>query len=328
MRISIGQYANNFSGYLIKDCAVRSKDIFYFSLSTDASQFPHPDEGNDAENGIDSSICQRIISYNKLLPPEEQWDCEEFSGIESFSIAVTKNPKEQMVGVELDGVVFVYGGGENEVEEPVGDFVNGGILRGGVSRCRSIDGSSYIAGGGRTVAVRSGKNIWTGLMDGLPFTYNSDWKSAGFNDIDGFSASDIYAVGRMGDVWHFDGKIWEQIHFPSDIHLYTVCCAGDGAVYISGYQGNTFKGRGNKWKQIHKGAMTLSFRDMIWHEDQIWCTSDYGLWQISDEKLVVAEVDSEIAVCSGHLSTCGDVMLLGGHSGAAYKESGVWHKIF
>ncbi|NHZ44274.1 hypothetical protein [Massilia aquatica] len=47
-----------------------------------------------------------------------------------------------------------------------------------------------------------------------------------------------------------------------------------------------------------------------------------------DEKLIVADVDSEIKVCSGHLPPCGNVILLAGNSGAAYKQHGVWHKFF
>lgn len=330
MDISPEQYVKTFAGYIVVDCAIRSKDIFYFSLCTDTSRFPDPDEEDDGKNAepIDRSICRRIATYAKILPPEYKWNHEEFIGTENFKICVPKQPKEQMVGVDLDGIVFTYGNGENGLEESTGDWRDGGILRGGVNRCRSIDGYAYIVGGGRTVAMRNEKNRWTPLMDGLAFTYNKDWKTAGFIDIDGFSASDIYAVGGIGDVWHFDGKTWTQLHFPSGIYLYSVCCADDGEVYISGYEGNTFKGRGNKWKQIYKGNMTLSFQDMIWHEDRVWCTSDYGLWQIQDEKLTAADVDSDIKVCSGHLSTCGDVILLAGHSGAAYKEHGVWHKFF
>lgn len=75
----------------------------------------------------------------------------------------------------------------------------------------------------------------------------------GFEDIDGFNINDIYCVGGRGDVWHSDGMKWKQTHFPSNLDLYTVCCAGDGYVYISGYGGTTFKGRGDQWKQIYKG---------------------------------------------------------------------------
>lgn len=330
MDLSKEQYEENFKGYIVMDCAVRSKDIFYFSLCTDDSLFPDTDEMNlkKPENIVDSSIYQRIVSYARILDPEDKWDCEEFAGIGDFSISVSKSPKEQMIGVDHNGVVFVYGSGDNGIEKSIPAWIDGGILRGGVSRCRTIAGHTYIAAGGRTVAKRNKENVWTSLLKGLPFVYKADWKTAGFIDIDGFSETDIYAVGGRGDVWHFDGDAWMQIHFPSNIHLYSACCAGGGEVYISGYQGNTFKGRGHKWRQIHKDSMTIPFKDMIWHENMVWCTSDYGLWQINDEKLSAAEVTSEIKVCAGHLSTCGDVLLLAGHSGAAYKEDGIWHKFF
>lgn len=62
----------------------------------------------------------------------------------------------------------------------------------------------------------------------------------GFEDFDGWSESDTYAVGGYGDVWHFDGKGRRQIPFPTDKPLKSVCCGGDGQVYISGYEGVTF----------------------------------------------------------------------------------------
>jgi len=156
-----------------------------------------------------------------------------------------------------------------------------------------------------------------------------DWERAGFNDIDGFSANDIYCVGGKGDVWHFNGKAWTQIHFSSNIDLSSVCCAGDSQVYISGYGGTTFKGRGQKWKQIFKGEMAMPFKRMEWFENKVWCTSDYGLWTLENDKLVEpAEVTDEIKVCSGYMSTRDGVLLIAGPGGAAYKEAGVWHKIF
>lgn len=325
MEISKEQYEKSFSNFFIVDCAVRSKNIFYFSL---CEKELLPPFSTDEEDSQEDWLKRRIVYYNKSVPETERWGHGEFKNSDNYKISVSQQPKQQLICVDHDGQVFALGGGPSEMQIRLKKWLDGCLLRGGVSRCRTIDGHIYIAGGGRTVGFREGKNNWIPLSRGLPFTYDPDWKTAGFSDIDGFNSHDLYCVGGKGDAWNFDGINWKQISFPSNIDLYSVCCAGDGEVYISGYQGTTFKGRGEKWKKIYQGEFTMPFRDMVWHDNQVWCTSDYGLWNITDGKLSTASVSDEIKVCSGHLSTCGDVLLLAGHSGAAYMEEGVWHKIF
>lgn len=324
MEISKKQYEENIKNFFIIDCAVRSKDIFYFSLCEKESISAELDD----EQQNQAWLKKRIVYYIKTAAENDRWGHGEFKNSDNYKISVSQSPKVQLISVDTDGQVFALGGGPSEMQLRVKKWLDGGPLRGGVSRCRTIDGHIYVTGGGRSVGFRKDKNSWISLTHGLPFTYTLDWKNAGFTDIDGFNSGDIYCVGGNGDVWHFDGAQWKQLSFPSNMSLYSVCCAGDGFVYISGYQGTTFRGRDQKWTKIHQGELTIPFRDMVWHDNQIWCTSDYGLWQITNGKAHVAKVSDDIKVCSGHLSSCGDVLLLAGHSGAAYMEDSVWRKIF
>jgi hypothetical protein len=66
-------------------------------------------------------------------------------------------------------------------------------------------------------------------------------------------------------------------------------CGGDGNVYVSCYEGLTFTGRGNRWKKIYDGGISLGFKDMVWHEGKAWCTNDNGVWTIEDGKLTWAK---------------------------------------
>ena len=315
------QYKKSFKGYIMVDCVVRSKDIFYFSL------YEYPSE-LDEETAEDVWLNRRIVYWVKTVPDEKKWGNVDFDSSDDYQLCIASVPLEQLVAVDEDGQIYAIGSGRQGMEKRLGDWVSGGILRGAITRCRTIDGCAYMTGGGRTVAVRKDRNEVVPLMQGLPYDDDDDVEVAGFEDIDGFDANDIYCVGGEGDAWHFDGTIWSQFQLPENIDLNSVCCAGDGQVYISGYQGTTFRGRADKWEKIHTGKMTIPFRDMVWHEGQVWCTSDYGLWQILDGKIVAADVDSDIAVCSGHLSSRGGVLLLAGPGGAAFKENGIWEKIF
>jgi len=327
MEISVEEYNEHFEGFIVLDCVVRSPKFFYFTLSEDYTQWP---SWSGEEGPTEDQIEKRVVVFMRSRPKGERWSSANFTELDTFNAGVSYYPKEQFVGVTADGgAVYVLGSGVDDLEDSLPRWVDGGFLRGSVSRCRTIDGYVYVAGSGRTVAMRKGKNDWEALNKKLPFIYEKDWRNAGFEDIDGFNKNDIYCIGGKGDVWHFDGEIWTQIHFPTNIKLFSLCCAGDGYVYIGGLGGTTFKGRGQKWKQLFKGEMTIPFRRMVWFENKVWCTSDYGLWTIENDRLVEpAEVSNEIKVCSGYLSAKDDVLLVSGPGGAAYKEAGVWRKIF
>jgi hypothetical protein len=196
-------------------------------------------------------------------------------------------------------------------------------MRGGISKLRTIGGSLWLAGSGRTVGQRRAASDWH-FHDAIP--YKSLLDDGGFHDIDGFSESDIYAVGGHGDVWHFDGSAWKQIPFPSNMTLEAVCC-GDGQVYIGAESGTVFKGRANQWKMIHRGDMTLPFRDMVWYQDQVWCSSDYGIWTVKGDVLGEADVSSGVRVCAGNLSVGDGALLVAGHYGAALHDGTSWNRL-
>jgi hypothetical protein len=326
MALSKELYERNVEGFQIIDCVVRSAAMFYFVLMEDYTQWDSWDDSN--EPPAETSLRTRVICYDRDEPESDNITLDEMVGLCNLLAGVSSVPKEQYVGVDSKGHVYVLGSGDNLMEEDVPDFRSKGISRGGIVKCQTIGGVCYIVGGGRSVGYRLGTSSWKSHSQGLPYNDASDWEVAGFRDIAGFSQDDIYCVGGKGDVWHFNGTKWQQIHFPSNLDLYTVCCAGDGYVYISGYGGTTFKGRGDKWKQIYKGQMTIPFKDMVWYENKVWCTSDYGLWVIENDTVIEADVDPEVKVCSGYLSAEAGVLLLGGYNGAAYKENGAWHVLF
>ncbi|EDW5023021.1 hypothetical protein QNC52_004520 [Salmonella enterica] len=146
----------------------------------------------------------------------------------------------------------------------------------------------------------------------------------------------MYAVGGMGTVYHFDGKKWQQIAFPTNKLLYTVCCGGDGFVYIADFDGAIWKGRDEKWTKIINGAMSMPFLDMGWFDGRLWCASDYGIWVLEDEKLVLAmyakhkPIPPEVAVLSKRIDVApdGTVMVVCGYRGAAIYDGNEWNVLF
>lgn len=325
MEISDSDFEYNFAGYQIVDCVVRSDEIFYFSLMEDYTKKPGWTGG---EGPASNELLHRIVCYARSAEPEERWTHTELEGFSNIVAGVSDVPKQQFVGSDIQGNIYILGGGDDEIEQPLKKWSENGVKRGAITRLRSIEGVVYVAGTARSVGYRGGANQWISLTQGMSYSSDNEWNTAGFRDIDGFSRSDIYGVGGQGDVWKFDGKAWSQVHFPSNIYLYSVCCAGDGFVYIGGYGGATFKGRDNKWTKIHDDTMTLPFERMVWYEGKVWCTSDYGLWTIENDKLDVADVSDDVKVASGYISVKGDTLLLGGYNGASYCQAGKWRVIF
>jgi hypothetical protein len=266
MKLNKAAYDRLFKGFFLIDCVVRKKYFMYFIIEQEY------DEETDTPSK--AKVQTRIITY--VTQPAKVaagriWGGQDLGGMQRLKAGVSYKPKEQFVGVSLNNHVYVLGSGDDELEN---DLVGGRAatgkdigIRGGVSKTRMIDGWLWIVGSGRTVGRRLGHNTWE-WHDVIP--YKSLMDDGGFLDIDGFSGTDIYAAGGHGDLWHFDGKKWKQLAFPSNMTLSTVCCAGDGEVYIGTDEGTVFKGRDNRWRQIHQGDMTLTYRDLVWHQGRVW----------------------------------------------------------
>ncbi|MDH0868134.1 hypothetical protein [Mitsuaria sp. GD03876] len=317
----------NIDGFNIVDCVVRSREILYLLGREDYTSWPT--EKWDPESmppPAEDQIQKRVYPVMLEKPGDKMFSNMKLTGFDLAQIGLSRFPKEQCVVMTLEGEVYAMGSGEAGIEDNLKSWrLEKGPRRGGVHKMRTIDGWLYFCMGNRGVGKRLGKNDWLHFNDQIP---DPPEESNSFDDIDGFSESDIYCVGNAGNVWHFDGKAWRQLDFPSNIHLESVVCAGDGQVYISGAQGTIFKGRGQRWQRIHEGSMSLPFKDLVWYEDRVWATSDYGVWQIHNDKLQSAELPDYIGNCAGNLSVGDGVLLLAGYGGAAFLRDGKWTRIF
>lgn len=252
-------------------------------------------------------------------------------------IGAAQKPLNQAIMIErvstypsFDHQCFVTGSGPAYEDKPLTSFnltkqngADGNFIRGHLGRLRSLDGYLYACGGGRAFGKRLDKGQWQSFSQFIP---DEDGNHTGFDDFDGWGENDIYAVGGLGDVWHFNGTDWRQIPFPSNYPTSAVCCGGDGNVYIATYNG-IFMGRENRWKNIGNIGTNLPIKDMVWYEDKVWCTNDYGLWTIDNGRVARADVPATVSACAGNLSGGDGVLLLAGLYGAVFKEDGEWNVI-
>jgi len=326
MWMTKSEYTKHISGYAIIGCAVRSSRVFYL-LGRNIKQ------AEKASAISEGNVDKRVIPFFFGKPVDERWSAATLEGFERLVGSASKSPVEQMVVVDGMASVYAIGSGSKGIESSISEFIDKRNL-GSISRVRTIDGYVYAVGSAHTVCRRLGKNDWESLNLNLPRQTRAEFDDEersddmDFIDIAGFSQNDLYTIAGRGVVWHCDGKKWTQIPFPSNMYLHSVCCAGDGNVYIGAQSGTLFCGRENRWKMIHKGEYSLPFKDIVWHAGKVWCTSDYGLWTVDNGKLVAADVPDEIKVCAGHLSVADGVMLMAGHSGAAFHDGEKWQLIF
>jgi len=318
------------------DCAVASANEFVFAT---VAQLTEKQELKEEEMGWDPLI--RPSGFVLFKKKEKQLRGKEFMDDRTPSfVGAPSKPKEQYIFVEslpfypsLENRVCVFPVGETPYEDtPLQSFDQGGksgFLRGEVSRIKTIEGWLYACGGGRSFGKRLGDHSWQSFTQ--DFELPRDWMDCddiGFTDFDGFSEQDIYAAGEKGDVWHFDGKRWRQIRFPSDMSIYTVCCGGDGNVYISGDNGLTYVGRDDSWQALDNPQLDWPFVKTVWYEGAVWAANPRGLWVIKDGKIEEADVPDEVRLCAGHVAAGHGILLLAGGGGAAFMESGKWNTIF
>ncbi len=321
------EYDECLLGYHITDCAVRTSEYFHFIAR-------HTEQSETASVISEHTVSKLEVGFYLDESLGDRLGTQGLGDFESPLIGASVQPVAQVVCVAASGKVYSRGSDIEEFESEIPWDHKKGPSRGSIHRIRMIHGRLYVVGSGHTVCRRRGVNDWESLCFDLPVMTRADFDDVNrsdnmaFVDIDGFNHEDLYAIAGKGRIWHCDGKQWKQVPFPSNMFLHSICCAGDGEVYIGAQSGTVFRGRGQRWEMISRGDMSLPFKDMVWHADRVWCTSDYGLWQIDGKRVVPADVRSEIKVCAGNLSAAEGVLLMAGVHGAAFHDGRDWQVIF
>lgn len=314
-------------GFSVQDCAYGFDGRYCFVLVQNAE-------------GLDPGPRTRFLFIRPERPMEKRFYFKEVGHFDMTSIAFSTHPAAEFVAVDMDGNVYSYDEERDGEEVRFPDIWPNGDLRSVPSKVVRLNNVCHVVTTDRRIFRRVGVDRWievTAKKDGIPFPKERLNKKVsaidlGFQDIAAFNDNDIYAVGGAGDIWHFNGKKWQQIHFPSNELLYTVCCGGDGNVYVTGNRGSLWVGREDRWKKMADGALSLQFKDSVWFAGRLYCGNDYGLWVLKDGKLksLQEEVDSVVATSCGRLdvSPDGTLLLTAGPHGATLYDGKKWEVLF
>lgn len=257
-------WAETVDGFTITDCAVRTQSVLALCLRKKV-------DADAATTMWDHDIESRVLVVNLASDgaDDKSYACRYLTGYNKPRVGIATVPLHQtlLVARNNDGQVCVMGGG--------GKFPDELIDPGKVPmtwRIKTLGGYAYSVGGQRKIYKRTEVGKWVRVLE-VPRADNIE--TVGFSDMDAFSDTDMYAVGGHGDVWHFDGRKWRQMGFPSNVELGTVTCAGDGQVYISGEGGSLWAGRESIWKRVYEGGSSILWNDAVWFQDRLWLASDY-----------------------------------------------------
>lgn len=220
------------------------------------------------------------------------------------AMCMVKQPSERMIATSEDGEVLTYANGES-TQEKIPD-VKVSVLNLGV-----IDGYAYACGVWRQVFKRVGEGRWEPMHAPEPSKQEKYDAFIVFNSIAGYSAKDIYVVGSLGQIWHYNGKKWRQIDSPVRCSLNAVICGEDGYVYACGDYGVILRGRDDKWTVIAEKGTGSNYWDAHWFNDRLYMATMGGLKEYTEKegvKLVTFEGADDYPDSCYHLTAAEGVM--------------------
>lgn len=154
-----------------------------------------------------------------------------------------------------------------------------------------IDEEMYVFGIYRQVYRRKKDGLWQNISGDI---IDQSKSITGFEALSAYSTSEIYTVGRQGEIWFFNGLKWSQISSPTNLLLTSVCCCTDGYVYIGGQDGILLKGKDNLWEVIEQDVMFDWIWDIVEYNNELYFfLEDYMVKMRNSSLVVVDDFDEE-----------------------------------
>lgn len=220
------------------------------------------------------------------LSVEESWGVYSFGESEWTFPMITCTKIDEAIIVDQNGGVYYQGLGKNKQREEMIEVDGRYMLTASLSGLKNIHGTIYIVGNFRKVLRRDGVDSWSKVSDhqmeleAIKADDLAEKKGnsyyCGFESIDGFSSDDhLYAAGDGSDVWRYEKSMncWLPIDIGrSGLHFKSVCCAGDGQVYLGTMGGSLLKGRDDHWKLMDTEILSdsESIYDLAWFNDKLY----------------------------------------------------------
>lgn len=258
-------------------------------------------------------------------------DCGNWGGGDldwtAISASVCYLPEERFIVISPTGKVQVSGGGHIDNEAPIEDGKYSPQSRGPLKEVRGIaNGFAYAVGTCRQAYRRDGPGKWT-CIDQTAQTSVEDITDTCFESLDGFSNTDIYAVGWEGEIWHYNGAKWEMMDSPTNLALFKVRCGGDGFMYACGQVGTLLRGKGTNWELIDHDSTDENLRGLQWYNDILYVSTMENLYKLVEGELLKVEFKKDVPKTFNHLSARDGLLWSIGAKDVMEYNGKVWRRI-
>lgn len=254
----------------------------------------------------------------KYVPQAARWNKFESRKMIT-SIAIAEVPELELTGIGPDGHCVVLDKKGSRICS-VGQYEDSTLEHGFLREIRCLNGSFYCCGMGRQVYHRVVGGNWTSMHSGL-LAASTDSRSIGLNSIHGSGYKDLFAVGFEGEIWHWNGEIWQMHESPTQLTLHHVLYVDQDQVYACGKNGILLQYDKKNWQVISRDQYDIDFRSMGWFNNQLYIATG--------KELLVMDKIHGLQVVSGtrdlgivELNVSGDFMWGAGVSGVVYSVSG------
>jgi hypothetical protein len=204
---------------------------------------------------------------------------ESWLKFNAHSVCRTVLPERGVVSISSEGFYSVFSG-----KVHVGNIFDASQPQPTDPRYGSFSSVAQIGGRAHAVGLRGmvyrldAPASWTRIDEQLAREFDVE-------AIHGFSESDIYAVGRKGELWQFNGQFWLKRDLPTTVNLSAVKCAEDGFVYIGGHNGVLIRGRNEAWEILDQAPMRSDIWDIEWFEGELYVSTFSAVYRLKGPHL-------------------------------------------
>jgi hypothetical protein len=241
-----------------------------------------------------------------------------------WSVCVVQKPRRAFYCMGRDGQIDVSVAGEGRTEEIPEAGVGRGKL-GYLNQIQEIAGQLYACGGSGQIYRRE-REGWEHLDQGV-LDRKKAARAVDLVSISGTSAKDIYAVGRDGLLFHYDGKSWRSLNSPTSLDLNWVRCVSPNEVYICGNDGGFFKGSVDTWENFSRPDLNEEFWSIEMFSGAPYLAATSGIYKFNGKK--VEKVDTKLNPAPGgfHLHANDGVLWSFGENELCFFDGKKWTSV-
>jgi len=241
------------------------------------------------------------------------------------SICAVHSPHKKIISMGLNGEIHIAESGAMQYSEIDGTS-DGPMHRGVMRELRTIAGIPYAVGMQYQVYAMT-RSSWSRLDKDIVLPKGTD-EVKSFDSIDGFSPSELYAVGLDGIFSTFDGSRWSSIDSPTSVSLEKVFCAPDKNVYIGGNAGTIIVGNKSTWKVIPDDILDGTIWDIAWFADKVFFSTLDGLYSLQNNVLKKEIIKKDGFWSYGSLVANDKVLWSIGRKSLAKTKNGIdWEEV-